>query len=244
MTTRGGYLALRIAAILTADGWTDLSGSALGAWVRIKATNELTESGASARACERLGVTAADIAELEAAGLLEETRGLYEAVGMPGIKAPKPSDSPEAVAKRMREYRARQKAARENESPPPPPKEEVQPSVVKVTPVTPGLRVTTADAPRSTLNRPDDEARPTDPMEEGDEAAVRMGTTPSNGYAPVTRNDGGDPDDQPEPVKPASTAEQTDAPSACQYPGEHRMTGAHRDGSCVLCAPPLGQVAS
>lgn len=169
--SRGGYLALRIAVLLTGDSWTDLSVSALGAWVRIKATNDLTEEPVSLRAAERLGVSADNLAELEAAGLLEEADGMYSAGGMAGIKDPRPSDSPAAVAERMRRYRARQK-----EKSLPAPSEEKSPvtsSPVQVTSVTRSYDVTeTSETPEEPSERPND------PMREESESVDRTETAP------------------------------------------------------------------
>lgn len=110
--SRGGYFAIRPAVVLQADGWADLSCSELGAWVRLRASAELTELPVSERAAERLGVTLADLEALRAAGLLDEAPDGVLAVGMPGAAAKNPSDDPERVRARVAAHRARAAAAK------------------------------------------------------------------------------------------------------------------------------------
>jgi hypothetical protein len=118
---RGGYVAIFPAILLSGDGFPDLSPAAVGGWLRIRATSEMTGEPVSSRTSERLGVTADVLAELTTAGLLTETEGRLEAIGMP--EAPrKPSDSPEAIAARQRAYRDRHQAndsGRPSPAPPP-----------------------------------------------------------------------------------------------------------------------------
>ena len=111
--SRGGYFAIRPAVVLQVDAWADLSCSALGAWVRLRASAELTELPVSERAAERLGITPADLEALRAAGLLDESPDGVLAVGMPGAAAKNPSDDPERVRARVATHRAKVAAARE-----------------------------------------------------------------------------------------------------------------------------------
>ena len=216
--SRGGYLAIRIAVLLTGDSWSDLSGSALGSWVRIKATNELTEEPVSLRTAERLRVSADDLAELEAAGLLEEVDGLYQAVGMAAIKEPNKSDLPAAVAERMRRYRARQKEkahTQEKEATP------VLSSSVQVTEVTAGYGVTPVRKKKRT-------ARPSVPPA-------------------LDRSDHEESSDDPRTEGPESVEREESAPGVestwCEDLRSHRLGGQHgsRDGRfyCGICGPRL-----
>jgi hypothetical protein len=109
MTARGGFLAIYPAILLSGDGFPDLSPAAVGGWLRIRATSELTGEPLTTRTAERLGLTADLLAELVGAGVLEETGGRYAAIGMPEPPR-KPSDTPEAIAARQRTYRERHRA--------------------------------------------------------------------------------------------------------------------------------------
>ncbi len=116
MTARGGFLAIYPAILLSGDDFPDLSLAAVGAWLRIRATSEMTGEPVSSRTAERLGVTADVLAELIAAGLLTEAEGRLEAIGMP--EAPgKPSDSPEAIRGRVAKFREREKEAKRESNP-------------------------------------------------------------------------------------------------------------------------------
>jgi hypothetical protein len=109
MNARGGFLAIYPAVLLSGDGFPDLSPAAVGGWLRIRATSELTGEPLTTRTAERLGLTADLLAELVGAGVLTETDGRYAAIGMPEPPR-KPSDSPEAIAARQRAYRERHRA--------------------------------------------------------------------------------------------------------------------------------------
>lgn len=124
--SRGGYFAIRPAVVLQADGWADLSCSELGAWVRLRASAELTELPVSERAAERLGVTLADLEALRSAGLLDEAPDGVLAVGMPG-PAKNPSDEPERVRARVAAHRAAHPAPSKGERKPLHPKKETTP---------------------------------------------------------------------------------------------------------------------
>jgi hypothetical protein len=101
---RGGFVGIQVAVVLQSDAWPDLPCAALGAWVRIRATAELTGEPVGRRAIERLRIAPEDVAELVAVGLLTEADGRYEAVGMPEYRYP--SDSPEARRERQAASRA------------------------------------------------------------------------------------------------------------------------------------------
>jgi hypothetical protein len=116
MTARGGFLAIYPAILLSGDGFPDLSLAAVGAWLRIRATSEITGEPVSSRTTERLGVTVDVLAELNAASMLEATDDHYLAIGMPDAPR-RPSDTPGAWSERQAarragltvdEYRARQ----------------------------------------------------------------------------------------------------------------------------------------
>ena len=52
---RGGYVPVQVATLLQGDGFPDLSLAAVGGWLRIRATSELTGESVTARTAERLG---------------------------------------------------------------------------------------------------------------------------------------------------------------------------------------------
>jgi hypothetical protein len=97
---RGGCVILQVSELLQGDAFPDLSPAALGTWVRIKATNEITGEPVGARQVERLGLVAEALAELVEARLVALTDGRYEAIGMPEPPR-KPSDEPEAARERQ-----------------------------------------------------------------------------------------------------------------------------------------------
>jgi hypothetical protein len=170
--SRGGYFAIRPAVVLQADGWADLSCSALGSWIRLRASAELTELPVSDRTAERLGVTADDMETLRAAGLLEETPAGILAVGMPG-PAKNPSDDPERVRARVAAHRAKVAAAK-GERKTLHPKKETTP--VHSIPFQ-SNEVTTVTA----LHAPDgvdDEGTENDPQSEGVESEDRVVAVP------------------------------------------------------------------
>lgn len=116
MTARGGFLAIYPALLLSGDGFPDLSLAAVGGWLRIRATSEITGEPVSSRTAERLGLAADVLAELTTAGLLTETEGRLEAIGMP-LAPGKPSDSPEAIRERVAKFREREKEAKRESTP-------------------------------------------------------------------------------------------------------------------------------
>jgi hypothetical protein len=101
---RGGFVGIQVAVVLQSDAWPDLSCAALGAWVRIKASAELTGEAVGQRALERLGITAAELSELTEAGLLSKAGDRFEAAGMPEYRYP--SDSTDARRERQAASRA------------------------------------------------------------------------------------------------------------------------------------------
>lgn len=102
---RGGFVAVQVATLLEGDAFPDLSLAAVGGWLRIRATSELTGEPVSSRVAERLGLTADVLAELVAAGVLEEVDGGHNAIGMPEPPR-RPSETPEAWTERQRRHRA------------------------------------------------------------------------------------------------------------------------------------------
>jgi hypothetical protein len=119
---RGGCVILQVSELLQGAAFPDLSLSALGAWVCLKAAEELTGEGIGPRQMERLGIGAEVLAELSASGLATCTADHWTAAGMPE-PAGKPSDAPEAVRERQEASRLGISVAelRSRKNPPAPP---------------------------------------------------------------------------------------------------------------------------
>jgi hypothetical protein len=100
---------LQVSELLEGDRFPDLTAAALGTWVRLKAMTEITGEPISARQIDRHGFESSALDELDAAGLLTETDGRFEATGMPEPER-WPSATPEAVRKRVAAHRERQRA--------------------------------------------------------------------------------------------------------------------------------------
>ncbi len=166
--SRGGYFVIRPAVILQTDGWADLSCAAVGAWVRLRASAELTEQPVSERASERLGVTADDLETLRAAGLIDDTADGVLAVGMPQ-PGKNPSDEPAAMAARKAKSRKTAKEAAEMlaaSKPPSTPQVNSVPVHSRSRKVTPRHAVTSRDTETSNVENVMEEAIvPTEPRE-------------------------------------------------------------------------------
>jgi hypothetical protein len=123
-----------VATLLEGDTFPDLSLAAVGGWLRLRASGELTEGSVSQRQAERLDLTAEVLAELSTAGLLETFEGRYSAVGMPAMNR-KPSDEPEATRERQEGHRlgiSVEELRARKENPPVPP---VQSNPIQSVPV-------------------------------------------------------------------------------------------------------------
>jgi hypothetical protein len=119
---RGGFVGVQVSALVTGDAWPDLTNAALGAWVRIRATSELSGDPVTPRQADRIS-SEPERAELLSAGLLEvDGAGSFRAVGMPDYL--KPSDAPEQQRLRRAASRAGVSAAEyraQNSNSPTPP---------------------------------------------------------------------------------------------------------------------------
>jgi hypothetical protein len=108
---RGGFVAVQIAELREGETFPDLSNSALGGWVRLRALNELTGGPIGQHQLERLNLSEV-IDELQAAGVVSDDDDQFEAVGMPNPH--KPSDERGQVRARVSKYRAKRRNAQIN----------------------------------------------------------------------------------------------------------------------------------
>jgi len=137
---RGGYIAVQVSALLAGDAFPDLSLAALGGWVRLRASNELTGEPVGERAAERIGLTPEVLAELTAVGLVEDSGARYRAIGMPEPKR-YPSNERPAIRDRVARFRAR----KQDPSPDPSPSGQINSGQIKGNEVTSGNDVTEDD---------------------------------------------------------------------------------------------------
>lgn len=101
---RGGCVILQISELLHGEMFPDLSLSALGAWVRLRAAYELTGEPIGKRETDRLGLSAAILAELVDAHVAEDHAGALVAVGMPEPER-YPSDDAAQTRERQEAHR-------------------------------------------------------------------------------------------------------------------------------------------
>ncbi len=117
--SRGGYFPVKPSQVLHGFGWAGRTPAALGAWLLIKSLSELTEEPVLLDEAARLGITDDALAELEANGLLDQAPDGLRPLGMAAVKSPNPSDSPEAIRRRVAAYRERQRQAKAGNDPAP-----------------------------------------------------------------------------------------------------------------------------
>lgn len=113
MTPRGGWVAVWAVAVLQHDKFADLSLAQLGAWLRLRCAQELTNEPFTRRAASRLGVGERILTALLDARLLDDLGdGLLSIHDIEENRPHRyPSDSPEATRQRQAEHRARKAAA-------------------------------------------------------------------------------------------------------------------------------------
>jgi hypothetical protein len=108
---RGGFFAVWPVAILQHDKFADLSLDQLGAWLRLRALQEMTGEPFTRKAAARLGVPEEALNALVSVRLLDVTED--ERLGIHDIDehrpARKPSDAPERVRERVGAFRDRQR---------------------------------------------------------------------------------------------------------------------------------------
>ena len=100
----GGFVPVQTSELLAGDVFPDLTLAAIGGWVRLRATTELTGEPVARRAAERLGLDDAVLDELAAAGVVTFDRTGYLAGGMSDTRYP--SESPAEVKLRQAAHRA------------------------------------------------------------------------------------------------------------------------------------------